>query len=154
MFERTSPNINWSLANDSRHTDEVDTSQDSFPETDISKLGQRALVDVTYERRSFDDSVIVNLRTIGPSHDSDSRVEFPRDDMQFVIQGAKGAVVFESGIPWKDTGKKTIEGIPTYTARFLVHPHMKHGLILTESSEGLKFDTAVGIVTFHSLFEN
>ena len=139
---------------DSFQTDEIAKSTGAFHESDISQLGQRALIDVTYERRSFDGSVVVNLRTIGPSHDSDTRAEFPRDDMQLVIQGAKGAIVFESGLPWKDTGEKTSTGNSTYTARFLVHPDMRHRLILTESLDGFDEKLAVGIVTFHSLFKN
>ncbi|TWU44484.1 hypothetical protein [Rubripirellula reticaptiva] len=129
------------------------TSKEDTRDQDVTQLGARFLVDVTYEKRSFDGSVIVNLRTIGPSHDSDTRQEFPRDDMQMVIQGAKGAVVFESGLPWKDTGEKTIEGHPAYTARILVHPDMKDGLILTESLDGFDDKPMVGIVTFHSLFK-
>ncbi len=120
---------------------------------DVTQLGVRFLVDVTYEKRSHDGSVIVNLRTIGPSHDADSRVEFPRDDMQMIIQGTKGAVVFESGLPWRDTGETTIDGKPTYAARILVHPEMKNGLILTESMDGFDDKPTVGIVTFGSLFK-
>lgn len=134
------------------HTDEVVTTPDPFHESDISQLGKRALVDVTYERRSFGRGVIVTLRTIGPAHDSDKRPEFPREDMQMVIQGEKGAVVFESGLPWKDTGEKTLDGSPTYSARILVHSKMKHGLILTESMNSFDDEPTVGIVTFHSLF--
>jgi hypothetical protein len=129
------------------------TSEEETRDRDITQLGARFLVNVSYENRSFDGSVIVNLRTIGRSHDSDTRDEFPRDDMQMVIQGAKGAVVFESGLPWKDTGEKTIEGHPTYTARILVHPDTKDGLILTESLDGFDDKPMVGIVTFHSLFK-
>ncbi|TWU41685.1 hypothetical protein Poly51_63860 [Rubripirellula tenax] len=125
---------------------------DPFHVSDVSQLGKRMLVDVTYEKRSFDESVIVNFRTVGPSHDSDTRAEFPRDDMHMVIQGAKGAVVFESGLAWKDTGEKTIKGNPTYIARILVHADMKNGLILTESVDGFDGKSTVGIVTFHSLF--
>ena len=132
-------------------TPTASTEQDH--DWDVAQLGKRFLIDVTYERRTFDGAVIVNLRTIGPSHDSDTRSEFPRDDMQMVIQGAKGAVVFESGIPWKDTGEKTIEGNPTYSARILVHPEMKDGLILTESLDGFDDESTVGIVTFQSLFK-
>ncbi len=48
---------------------------------DVAQLAERFLVDVTCEKRPFDGSVIVNLRTIGPSHDCDARTEFPRNDI-------------------------------------------------------------------------
>lgn len=159
MFERTSLSVNWSLPAEDKlvdidSTQEVVNSNDSFHDSDVSQLSKRALVDVTYERLSFNRGVIVTFRTIGPSHGSDTRPEFPREDILMVIQGKKGAVVFESGLPWKNTGDKTIDGKPTYSARVLVHSEMKNGLILTESRDGFDDEPTIGIVTFHSLFKN